>query len=45
MQDPPKANDFEWILQQMCKWENLKLDPSQMKAIAVQCIGKSILNH
>ncbi|MDR0237861.1 ABC transporter substrate-binding protein [Acinetobacter sp.] len=40
MQNAPKAEDFEWILQQMCEWENLKLDQSQIKAIAVQCVGK-----
>lgn len=45
MQNAPKAEDFEWILQQMCEWENLKLDQSQIKAIAVQCVGKCILNR
>ncbi|MDQ9021478.1 ABC transporter substrate-binding protein [Acinetobacter sichuanensis] len=39
-QHPPQSNDFEWMIQQMCKWQNLQLDAKKINAIAMQCIGK-----
>ncbi|MFW1942641.1 ABC transporter substrate-binding protein [Acinetobacter guillouiae] len=38
-QDRPKPEDFEWIIQQMCKWDNLELDTAQIKNISAQCTG------
>ena len=41
-QDRPKPDDFEWIIQQMCKWDNLELDTAQIKKISTQCTGHLI---
>ncbi|NHB58514.1 ABC transporter substrate-binding protein [Acinetobacter sp. 194] len=38
----PKLSDFEWILSQMNKWEDLKLEHNQIQAIAQSCIGRHI---
>lgn len=38
-QNAVKASDFEWIIQQMCKWDGLELDQTQMKHIIAQCAG------
>lgn len=39
VQHEPSANDFEWILKQMQKWENLKLDQAEIERIVGRCIG------
>lgn len=39
VQHLPATVDFEWIIQQMCKWQNIQLDATQIKAIARQCVG------
>lgn len=38
-QSEPNVHDFEWILNQMQKWENLKLEPAEAQKIIRQCIG------
>ncbi len=34
----PKVTDFEWIIAQMCKWDELKLEKTQITQIANECI-------
>lgn len=34
----PKASDFEWIIHQMHKWDNLELSDENIEQIAKQCI-------
>ncbi|RKG31184.1 ABC transporter substrate-binding protein [Acinetobacter tianfuensis] len=36
---PPKLQDFIWIMRQMMKWEDLKLEEQQVAAFASQCIS------
>lgn len=38
-QNTVQASDFEWIIQQMCKWDGLVLDQAQRKHIIAQCTG------
>ncbi|SDC09896.1 ABC transporter substrate-binding protein [Acinetobacter boissieri] len=40
-QQKPKVTDFEWIIQQMCKWENLSLTEKEARHIATTCIISS----
>lgn len=42
VQDAVKSSDFEWIMQQMRKWDDLELGPDQIKIIAAQCTGNII---
>ena len=42
VQDAVKSSDFEWIMQQMRKWDDLELGPDQIKIIAAQCTGNLI---
>ena len=42
VQDAVKSSDFEWIMQQMRKWDDLALGPDQIKIIAAQCTGNMI---
>ncbi|AXY59613.1 MULTISPECIES: ABC transporter substrate-binding protein [Acinetobacter] len=37
-----KSSDFEWILLQMCKWDNRQLEAEQIQKIANQCTGITI---
>lgn len=41
-QDAIHVADFEWIIQQMCKWDNLQLSPSEIQKIAQGCIVPNI---
>ncbi|ESK41273.1 hypothetical protein P256_00263 [Acinetobacter nectaris CIP 110549] len=34
----PKAFDFEWIIKQMCKWDNLILEEKEINKFAKMCI-------
>lgn len=34
----PKASDFKWIIQQICKWDHLVLDEKNINKIANECI-------
>ena len=34
----PKASDFEWMIHQMQKWDNLEIDDQKIETIAKQCI-------
>ena len=42
VQDAVKSSDFEWIMQQMRKWDDLALGSDQIKIIAAQCTGNMI---
>ncbi len=42
VQDAVKSSDFEWIMQQMRKWNDLELGSDQIKIIAAQCTGNMI---
>lgn len=34
----PKASDFEWMIHQMQKWDNLEVNDQKIETIAKQCI-------
>ncbi|NWK74260.1 ABC transporter substrate-binding protein [Acinetobacter sp. SwsAc6] len=39
VQKAPQVDNFKWIVQQMCKWEQLELSLSDIEQIAQQCVG------